>query len=178
MRCFVCIFFTIFAVSGFATTSLEFKKDCDCKVNFEAEATPGFLRISGEGGKILGKLKESKGKVSGELTVSLDDFKTGISLRDSHMKEKYLEVKKYPQAKLKLKGIDSSDGDHEFSADLTLHGKTNPIKGKYTLKTDGKKRSLRAEFSIIVTDFNIPVPSYQVLTVAKEVKVIIDAVAQ
>lgn len=161
-------------MTGVAATSFTIE---DSTVSFDAEATPGFLSIKGEGGKLLGKLVEKKGKVSGEMTVPLADFKTGIDLRDDHMKNKYLEVKKFPNAKLKVKNLSIEEGDHELVGELTLKGKTNPVKGSYKLKKDGKKYSLRAEFSIVVTDFNIPVPAYAALTVAKEVKINVDAVA-
>lgn len=177
MKCFICIFFTVLSISGFAATTLEFKKDCDCKVEFKAEASPGFFKFEGKGGKILGKLVDNKGKVSGELTVSLADFDTDNETRNSHMKDKYLNVAKFPVATLKVSGLPSTDGDHKLIGLLTLHGKKSEITGDYTLKTEGKSRKLRATFKIDVTKFGIEVPQYQVLTVAKEVEVIVDAVA-
>lgn len=178
MKCFVCLFFTVLSVSGFAATTLEFKKDCACKVDFEASASNitgyGDISVKGEGGKLLGKLSEDKGKVSGAVTVSLKDFDMGM--RQKHFNED-TEVAKFPTATLKVKDLPSTDGDHELKGELTLHGKTKAITGTYTLKTEGVKRKLRAKFEIKLDDFGVKRRNYEVVKVNETATITVDAVA-
>ncbi len=169
MKAFVCIFFSLFSITGVYALSLDVGT-----TEFDAVGNPDAVRIHGEGGKVEGSLKETKGKISGELTVKLDALTTNKDLRDKHMREKYLQIAKYPTAVLKFKDVDSSDGSHPFSGDLTLKGITKKIKGTVKIATDGKTKTARAEFSINLDDFKIGVPSFLGVTVAKEVNILVD----
>lgn len=178
MKCFVCLFFAVLSVTGYAATNLEFKKDCDCKVKFDAEGSGlvgQFLSFTGEGGSVKGKLSIDKDRVTGEMTVNLKDFKTGIGKRDEHMGGE-LNTKKYPEAKLKLLEASAKDGDHKFKGELTLKGQTKPIEGKYTLVTEGDKKKVRAEFTVDMTKYGLK-PAHEEITVGSNVKVTVDAVA-
>ncbi|MCZ2244207.1 YceI family protein, partial [Neisseria meningitidis] len=66
-------------------------------VIFEGVGNPGFLTIEGKGGKVKSTMEVKDRKTSGTFEVELKDFDTGLSLRNSHMKDKYLEVSKYPK---------------------------------------------------------------------------------
>lgn len=143
------------------------------RVAWVAVGTPGFLRINGVGGASEGTLTTAAGRVSGDLTVSLDSYRTGVELRDKHMKEKYLEVAKFPTAKLSLTDQPLTEGK-ESSADalLTIKGVTKPVKLTYTLT--GK--ALTAKFKINIKDYpSLGVPSHLGVTVADEVEVKVDA---
>lgn len=177
MRCFICIFFSIGASTGFAVTNLEIKKDCkECEVTFHVTATK-FMSFDMEGGKPTGKLKENKGKVTGEITVPWVDFHTSIEGRTNHMREIF-QTEKYPNVILKIKNLPSTDGDHEFKGDLYLVGKYKPVKGKYTVKTDGAKRKFRAEFDVDFTQWGIEEPEIAgTVKVKTPVNVTVDGVA-
>ena len=74
-------------------------------VKFTAVGKPGFLKIRGEskGQFPKGSIKIEKDSVTGEFDFDLKNLDTGIELRNTHMKDKYLEVAKFPSAKLVLK---------------------------------------------------------------------------
>lgn len=163
----VCLAFLLLA-------SQEFKESGS--VRFEAVGNPGFLSISGEGGKLSGNLVEKSGKITGgEFSVALAPFKTGISLRDEHLRVKYLEVKKYSHAKLKLKSVTQlPDGQYFWQGDLTIKDTTKPVEGYAS--SFGKE--IKTSFKISLDDFkSIGVPSYLGVTVAKEVEIFVDAKA-
>jgi polyisoprenoid-binding protein YceI len=145
------------------------------KVNFKTKGWPSLITIKGESKGVTGKLEEKKGKVSGTLTFELSTLKTGISLRDSHMKDNYLEVKKHPQAKLTLKDLaipKGANGEIEFSGEMEIHGEKKEVKGKAKLSSkDGKEISMTAEIPLKLTDFKIDIPSYKGITVAEDVTV-------
>lgn len=137
------------------------------KVTFKGEATPEFLEIDGKGGVVNGSLKRDGAKISGVFTVQLKDFTTGIELRDQHMREKYLEVDKYAEAKLVLNPV-AATGTQTFSGLLTLHGVTRKVTGK----AEFKGGQAVASFQIDLTEFGIAVPTYKLLTVGRIISVV------
>lgn len=155
------------------------------RVEFLAVGNPGMLKIRGRQtddpkNPLKGSLKFSGGQVTGEATYALDALDTGISMRNRHMKEKYLETSKYPEAKLTLtklslpKQVQDGDGRAEgisFEGTLALHGKTNPVKGKASIERKDKDVGMVFEYPITLTDYGIKIPSFMSVTVAKDVNI-------
>ncbi|MBN22158.1 MAG: hypothetical protein CL678_12835 [Bdellovibrionaceae bacterium] len=100
-------------------------------------------------------------KVQG-LKVKMDSFKTGIGLRDRHMRDKYFKAKKFPYGYIVAQGQDGT-----FKGSLTLLKKKVPIEGTY--KIENKK--VLAEFTCKISDFGIDAPLYLGVGVDNEVKV-------
>lgn len=145
-------------------------------VTFLAIGRPKQLRVEGEGGKARGafKLDPAKKTLSGSLTVSLADLTTGISMRDSHMKEKYLEVEKNPDAKLIIAetpfDLAQSVG-HKITVPgvLELHGKSQPVSVALTLtKVDEKTFDSDSSFMVKLSEFAIAIPSFAGITIAED----------
>jgi len=149
------------------------------KVAFKTKGWPNLINIKGEADGFKGLLEEvSKNKISGKLIFALDKLKTGIDLRDDHMKNKYLEVKTYPTAELTLNELSipsSGAGDFDFSGQLKVHGVTKDIVGKAKIEIASGQKKMTAEFSIKLPDFNIEIPSYKGITVAEKVDVIVES---
>lgn len=154
-------------------------------VNFKAEGKPGFMKINGEGDKALGQVKLDGKEVSGTLSFDLNSLSTKISLRDQHMKEKYLETGKFPKAELTITKLtlpksiaEQNSGEVPFEGKLKLHGIENTIQnGKVKYSMSGKDVEFEAEFDTTIKAHEIPVPSYAGITVADNVKVIVKAKA-
>ena len=112
--------------------------------------------------------------VGGALAVDLRTLKTGIGMRDRHMKENYLEVEKGPSfgtATLEDIKIDKLDGKTSFNATLVLHGERRSITGSATLeRRDGGYR-VQAEFPVKVSHYNISKPSYLGVGVQDEIRI-------
>jgi polyisoprenoid-binding protein YceI len=142
------------------------------KATWQAVGTPGFLRINGEGGTVNGDVvKGPDGKVTGVFKVKLSDYKTGMDLRDTHMKDKYLEVAKFPYATLKLESVAPTEAEFAWTGTLELKGETKPVKGTATVK-EGK---LSASFAITIKDYpSIGVPAHLGVTVADKVTVVVE----
>ena len=69
------------------------------------EPTAGFHGRGPGGFSLEGKTHQLKVEDDGSVvkfTVPLASLETGIGLRDRHMREKYLQVDKYPDAVLEL----------------------------------------------------------------------------
>jgi polyisoprenoid-binding protein YceI len=93
------------------------------------------------------------------------------------MKEKYLEVPKYPSgvltvAKSSLKiPAAGTQVDADVPGTLTLHGQTRSVTVHYTAKSDGAATSAQGKFHINMTEFGIIVPSYLGVTVKPDVDI-------
>jgi polyisoprenoid-binding protein YceI len=148
-------------------------------VEFKAVGRPAMLKIVGKGSKPKGRFEVQSGKVSGMATFDLKSLDTGIGLRDKHMKEKYLEVSKHPEASLEITRIDlpakAAGGDFSenapFEGKLTVHGVTQPVKGTAKVVKSNGKISAEVEFGIKMKSFNIDVPTYAGITVAEDVAI-------
>ncbi|MGA7124629.1 MAG: YceI family protein [Polyangiaceae bacterium] len=111
------------------------------------------------------------------ITVPLTNLSTGIGLRDKHMKEKYLEVPKFPAATLSVarSALKIPAGGDKVETDVpstvTLHGQTKPVTVHYDAKRDGASIVSHGTFRINMNDFGITVPVYLGVTVKPDVDV-------
>lgn len=99
------------------------------------------------------------------VIVDLNSLTTGIDLRDNHAKNKYIDVKKFPQAVL----LEASGTNGTGTGRLSFHGKENIIEGTY--KDINSGRSLSAQFKIKLSSFGFTDISYKGIGVEDEVQV-------
>jgi polyisoprenoid-binding protein YceI len=144
----------------------------DGKVSFQA-AGPAGMTIEGTTSE-LSLADQGEGLV---ITVPLGNLTTGISVRDRHMKEKYLEVAKYPTAVLTVPraALKLPAGGDKVEADVpgtvTIHGQSRPITVHYDAKKDGESLAAHGKFHVNMHDFGIEVPSYLGVTVKPDIDV-------
>jgi polyisoprenoid-binding protein YceI len=150
------------------------------KISFVAVGKPSMLKISGEDGNLNVTLSESNQMINGNVSIDLKDLSTGIDLRDRHLKEKYLEITKFPKAQLELKNlklltptaeIKSPLKNLPFQGTLTLHGVTKNVSGQYDLESQEKSILVHASFVLKISDYDIKVPAYMGISVADNVTV-------
>lgn len=164
-----CLFVGLSA-AGVARAALSGASDA--RVSFQASAPAGMkiegttteLAVSDDGGNVV-------------ITVPLANLATGIGLRDRHMKEKYLEVQKYPNAVLTLarSALKVPAGGGQTSADapgtLLLHGQARPVSVHYEARGDATALDVKGAFHINMNDYGITVPVYLGVTVKPDVDV-------
>ena len=124
--------------------SAEFRSAGDDEVRFLARG-PAGMKISGEASDL--KASEKGGKL--RIKVPVDDLKTGIGLRDKHLK-KYIKSRKHKKAvlvversKLKLPGNDKTVKG-SAKGEFTLAGVTKPLKFTYKAKRTGSELRIEA----------------------------------
>jgi polyisoprenoid-binding protein YceI len=115
----------------------------------------------------------------GSVAVDLRTLDSGISLRNEHLREKYLEVDKgpgYDQAVLSeidLKGLnpEAPAGKGSFTGSLTLHGVKKTVTGTVDVRQAGDGLRVKASFPINLSDYNIAPPRYLGVGVKNTVQV-------
>jgi polyisoprenoid-binding protein YceI len=158
----------------------------DSKVDFLSVGRPSAIKIRGEGSKLEGKMTLDGQIASGRLIFDLDSLDTDISLRNKHMKEKYLETGKFKNAELTIEKMNVPPQLYEadakpiavpFSGVLSLHGVQHPISGTSEVRMNKNAMTGTADFEIKLSDYKIEIPSYMGITVADVVKVSVNFAA-
>jgi polyisoprenoid-binding protein YceI len=141
---------------------------------------PAGMRIKGRGDKMT-VADDGKNVV---ITVPLAQMTTGNDLRDKHMREKYLETDKYPDAELTVARWAlrvPEDGTRVVAwapGTLKLHGKSKEVKVVYKAKRSGNSYAVEATTDINVTDFGIETPSFLSVSVKPEVDIEVNFTVQ
>lgn len=182
----ILVFLTLATVTTLASptkvsappTETVFKSAESGKLEFLAIGKPTMIRIKGEGPAPQGQVTVKYGKAFGEFKFALNSLSTGIEMRDSHMKEKYLETAQHPEATLKISELDVKDlknsQDLPFVGTLSLHGVEKSVSGTYSNEGSEAGQKLKAFFKIKLSDYKIEIPTYAGIKVADEVDVKIE----
>jgi len=130
---------------------------------------PGGLSFVGNGSDV--SVKDKGDTVA--ITVGLNSLKTGIDLRDRHMKEKYLETGKYPTAILQVEKakLKVPTGGMDIEGKLNLHGVTRPVRVHYSADGSEHKANITGTVRVNMKEFSINIPSYLGVTVKPDVDV-------
>ncbi|EMS33575.1 hypothetical protein C943_04454 [Mariniradius saccharolyticus AK6] len=136
--------------------------------------------FTGKSSKLNGLIDLEKNLL--DFYVDLNTLKTGIGLRDSHMRDNYLETKKYPFAEFtgKLESIPTMVvGESRpvvAKGVFKIHGVQKEISVKGTIKMlSANELLLDASFPILLGDFKIEIPSVVFYELAEEQLVTIQA---
>ncbi len=111
------------------------------------------------------------------VRVPLKNLSTGISMRDDHMKNKYLQVGTYPNAELTVdrSALHLPTGDGNASGDasgtMAIHGKTKNVNFHYTVAKSGSTLHVGGTTKVDIRDYGIDVPSYLGVTVKPDVDI-------
>lgn len=129
--------------------------------------------------------------------VDLASLKTGIGLRDKHMRDKYLETDKYPQAVFELTRVVDTDSNDlvdqkpinlTLEGNLTIHGVSKTVQIPVTVTYFGESESTKSKlpgdllriqgrWEILLSDYNISRPKFVVIKLDDKVQAEIDLFA-
>src|SRR5262245_46279361 len=155
-----------------AAASAGLKARAPAQVSFVAVG-PAGLRIEGKSSEL--RVTDRPDAVV--VTVPLAKLETGISLRDHHMHEKYLESQKYPNAQLAVARsaikfpTDGQSSEGTVPATLALHGKSKTVSVHYQAARKGGAYDVKGNVKVDFREFGIDVPSYLGATVKPPVDV-------
>ncbi len=150
----------------------------DGKVDFKSEAP-------------LELISASSGELSGLLDINKKNFTFRINIRSfqgfnsplqrEHFNENYMESNKFPDASFKGKIIEdvdlSQDGVYQIRTKgiFTIHGVSQERILKNDVTVKNKTISIHSNFSVLLSDHNIPIPKVVYQKLANEIKVEINA---
>ena len=111
---------------------------------------------------------DASGRLSGAVEVDLTTLDTGIELRDTHLRDTYLEVDRsqnFARAALSDIALDGADprrfeGETAFRATLRLHGVERSVSGVAELARTPDGIRVVAHFPVGLTDHAIQAPRY------------------
>jgi polyisoprenoid-binding protein YceI len=167
----VLIVSTCIALPFAAHAGMKHAGDTDIK--FEAKG-PAGMKINGTSEQSTASEKDGKIVIS----VPVSSLRTGIGLRDKHLKG-YLNADKCPnitlsvaRSSVKIPG-DDKEVEGEGTGDFTMNCVTKPMAFKYKAKRTGSDYHVQAFFKgpVDITKHDIEVPCYLGVCVDKDVKV-------
>lgn len=158
-------------------------------VNITFESQADIETIIGTTNKARGEIKAdlSKGTGSVTLAVPVASMKTGIDLRDEHLRSPdWLDAKKFPEITFVAKKVER-DGDAKnrvkATGDFTMHGVAKEMTVKVEWKelpaeavknakfSEGRWLKFSTEFEVKLSDHGVKIPDFGVGKVSDTWKV-------
>lgn len=149
-----------------------------------AGASQASFQATGPAGiKIIGHTSELRLADDGTtltVAVPLGHVETGIGLRDTHMREKYLEVAKYPEARLGVARAalrpptDGGPTDADAMGELSLHGVKKKVTFHYHAERVAGTVRVSGKLRLDMNDYGVAVPSYLGVTVKPGIDVSVE----
>ena len=143
------------------------------------EPTAGFHGRGPGGFGLDGKTHQLRIEDDGttlKVIVPLAGLQTGIGLRDRHMREKYLQVDRYPDIVLELPWsavklpADGQTSEGTAQGKMSLHGKTHDVQATYRIVRTGNRYQVTGNVPINLKDYDIDVPSYLGVTIQPDIE--------
>ncbi len=157
--------------------------------------------VVGKTGEVLGFLTVDPADIAGSaesiMEVDLASLKTGIGLRDSHMRKQYLETDKFPLAVFELTRVieasqntleDQKPVELKLEGNFSVHGVKRQITLQMTVTYIKESDATRARhpgdllhmvgtFDILLSEYNIKRPQFVILKLDDKQKIDIDIFA-
>lgn len=140
-------------------------------VNITFQSEMDLEVIVGVTNKASGEITMDGDKSSVSISVPVDSMKTGIDMRDEHLRsEMWLDAKKFPAISFKSTKVKADGAKADVTGEFTMHGVTKEITVSVTAKPlpadaaksakfpDGKWVKFTAEFSVKLSDYGVKVP--------------------
>ncbi len=171
------VMLSLIALTSFKQDS-EVYKTSNGKINFSSEAPLELIKA--ESNDLVGILDAGKKNFSFKVLIrSFEGFNSRT--QREHFNENYLQSDKYPEASFRGKIIEdvdlSKDGNYTVRAKgiLIIHGveQERIIKSDLTVKEN--KVMIKSDFSVLLSDHNIPIPKVVYQKLANEIKVQVNA---
>lgn len=150
------------------------------KIDFDATSSSSPEKIKGKSRTAVCVLDCKSGAL--QFSVLMKGFEFDRALMQEHFNENYVESDKYPKSEFRgnITGnekIDyTKDGKYkvEVKGTLTIHNVGREVTTTGELKVDGGKIKLEANFSLLLSDYKISIPSLVADKVNKTASIEVD----
>jgi len=182
--------FAIAVAVAFTASSLlaqsrtyDIRKDPKNLVEFHAEDT--YDAFDGRTNNVTGSIVADAANPSAakvDLAIDLASLDTGIALRNSEMRNRYLQTPRFPNATFKSVSVAAPNAiaanqpaDIKITGDFTLHGVTKRVTlpVRVVLLPDNRIH-ITSQFNVHMPDYDIHVPKNILVTVDDMIPVRLD----
>lgn len=162
-------------IAGAQTATFKIGGGSPAMQSFTVDSTADFEDFTGTTNAITGSIlfDPVKKTGSGKLSINVASIKTGIDLRDEHMRsEGWLDTTKYANATFETTRVAHVSGNnYRVTGNLTLKGVTKAITTNATVRYIAESEQTRAarfrgnlvnlktEFKIRLSDYNVKIPA-------------------
>lgn len=151
--------------------------DDSVKINFFSSAP--LEDISAENNVARAILDGSSGEIA--VLVRIERFEFRKRLMQKHFNEQYMESEKYPEATFTgriidfdITDLDEDARDYVVRGKLELHGIEKDFEETATISGNEKEINGKAEFYVLLDDYNIKIPRMLIKNIAERIRVNID----
>ena len=117
-----------------------------------------------------------------QFSVLMKGFEFEKALMQEHFNENYVESDKFPKADFKGSVVNNSsvnyskDGTYNaiVKGKLTLHGVTKEVEAPGVIKVEGGKIDASSTFSVLLSDYNVSIPSMVKDKISNTIKISVD----
>jgi hypothetical protein len=178
---FLLFFVLIVLTTAFKNQQAQIYQITTGKIAFKSDAPLEVIKAASN--SLIGLIDVSKNNFSFRIGIrSFQGFNS--PLQKEHFNENYMESDKYPEASFKGKIIEdvnlAQDGSYDVRTKgiLTIHNVSQEriIKSSITVKQ--KIITVHSEFTVLLSDHNIPIPKVVNQKLANEIKVMVDAMLE
>ena len=175
------------AVSQADATTFLVRADGKSKATFVSDAP--LETMVGKSSKVSGSLTVDPAditKTTGSFTVPVVSLRTDNDLRDEHLQgDGWLDAKKTPNIHFEITEVILGKKDSpalksgkyrkvQVKGKFSAHGVSKPVLAKGTVNWSGKQLRIKADFTVVLEDHNVSVPSIVRLKVANDIAVSVD----
>jgi polyisoprenoid-binding protein YceI len=117
-----------------------------------------------------------------QFSVLMKGFEFEKALMQEHFNENYVESDKFPKAD--FKGMITNNTSINYFKDgsystvvkgkLTIHGVTREVEAPGTIKIEAGKIAATSTFNVLLSDYNISIPSIVKDKISNSIKIIVD----
>lgn len=148
------------------------------KINFFSKAP--MEDIEAKNKTVTAVIDSKSGAI--QFAVQMKGFEFEKQLMQQHFNENYVESDKFPKAE--FKGTITNNSDINYSKDgtynakvkgkLTIHGVTNNVETTGTIKVNGAKLAAYSTFNVLLSDYDIKIPSVVKDKISNSIKITVD----
>jgi len=175
------------AVSQADATTFFVRADGKSKATFVSDAP--LETMVGKSSKVSGSLTVDPAditKTTGSFKVPVVSLRTDNDLRDEHLQgDGWLDAKKTPNIHFEITEVILGKKDSpalksgkyrkvQVKGKFSAHGVSKPVLAKGTVNWSGKQLRIKADFTVVLEDHNVSVPSIVRLKVANDIAVSVD----
>ena len=176
---------------------------------FQFKSKAPLETIVGTTSQIIGKTIVDPDDITKNLKASFEidlaSIKNGITMRDEHLRDQYLETEKFPKATLTISKIVKVEGDDRKTPQKLESGKSAYVNAEGILALHGVEKNLQLKrvkvtylkgskeleagymfsdllkidggFSLKLSDFQIKVPQFLLMKLSEEIEIEISMLA-